>query len=178
MRQTAHSPGTTDRVLASLVGGASGALRGCVASDRCGSRCELAEALRAAGPILASLIRRPPASAGPDLTAGQFRLLDLLATHGPCTLDRLAANLGTDTSEIAARSEYLSQTNLIRRAPSPADGRAVRIALTDSGRALVEHALEADRTQIHTALAQVTAGDRRVILRALRRLATVHIAVR
>lgn len=54
--------------------------------------------------------------------------------------------------------------------------RAVRIQLTDTGRALAEHVAETKSIQIHTALARVTPGDRRTIVRALRRLVAVRFA--
>lgn len=132
---------------------------------------ELAEELRAAGPALAQLVLQPLWTLDPDVTIRQFRLLGLLDETGPSTLRELARTLRLDLDDLDGCCEILTRKNLIQRAPSPGDGRAVRVELTDAGTAFLEHVQQNGQTGIRATLTQIPAGERRSLVRALRSLA-------
>lgn len=130
---------------------------------------ELIDEIRAAGAALAQLVLQPVWALDPDVTIRQFRLLGLLDDAGPCTLRELATRLRLD--DLAGCCEILTRKNLIQRAPTPGDGRAVRVELTDAGRAFLEHVYQTGITGIRATLAHIPAGDRVPLVRALRNLA-------
>jgi DNA-binding MarR family transcriptional regulator len=132
---------------------------------------ELAEELRAAGPALAQLVLQPLWALDPDVTIRQFRLLGLLDEAGPGTLRELATRLRLDLDDLAGCCEILTRKNLVQRAPSPGDGRAVRGELTDAGAAFLEHVQQTGQTGIRATLTHIRAGERLPLVRALRSLA-------
>jgi DNA-binding MarR family transcriptional regulator len=62
--------------------------------------------------------------------------------HEPRTLTELGAELGVSKQAAAKVVGELERRGLIRRTPSPADGRATILHLTQSGRLLVATAIE------------------------------------
>ena len=63
-------------------------------------------------------------------------LLELEAT-GPCTQAQLAAASGYEPPTITLSASQLEAAGLVARRPSPTDGRATIVELTDEGRALL-----------------------------------------
>jgi DNA-binding MarR family transcriptional regulator len=75
--------------------------------------------------------------AGSDLTRTESWLLGAAAER-PRRITELAGFLGLAQPRITAVVTSLEQRALVRREPDPADRRAVRILLTERGRALLE----------------------------------------
>ena len=71
-----------------------------------------------------------------DLSIIQTRLLGVLRDRTP-TMNELGKLLGLDKSSTSGLVERAERRGLVARAPSPADGRAVLVSLTDAGRSIV-----------------------------------------
>ncbi|WP_433199255.1 MarR family winged helix-turn-helix transcriptional regulator [Dactylosporangium sp. CS-047395] len=82
-------------------------------------------------------IQRILAAAGAphDLSVVQIRLLGILRDRQVGMLE-LGGHLGLDKSSITGLVSRAEKRGLVRRSPSPYDGRAVLVALTDEGRRL------------------------------------------
>ncbi|GAB2682280.1 hypothetical protein GCM10009743_68170 [Kribbella swartbergensis] len=101
------------------------------------------------------------------LRPGQELVLMALWNQGPQRQVDLAQNLDADAPTMTRSIARLEKTGLVRREPSPSDGRAMIVHLTEAGRALRPHVTEAWRE-----LERATAGhltDHRIaeILEAL-----------
>jgi DNA-binding MarR family transcriptional regulator len=71
------------------------------------------------------------------LTPQQGQLLCVLMP-GPYGMGELGATLGLAKSSLSGLVDRTAQRDLVRREPDPADRRAIRVALTPKGSALVE----------------------------------------
>jgi DNA-binding MarR family transcriptional regulator len=80
------------------------------------------------------------------LSRGEFDVLAALRRSGePYTLapKALSAALMLTSGGMTGRLDRLERAGLVRRAPDPADRRALRVSLTPEGRRVVEEAVEA-----------------------------------
>ncbi len=85
------------------------------------------------------------AGADHDLSIIQGRLLGILRDREP-TMAALARYLNLDKSSITGLVDRAERRGLVQRTADPSDGRSVRVAVTDKGRALIElTAAEVDR---------------------------------
>jgi DNA-binding MarR family transcriptional regulator len=75
--------------------------------------------------------------AGSDLTRTESWLLGAVSER-PRRITELARFVGLTQPGITTVVKSLEQRGLTRREPDPGDGRAVRIGLTERGRALIE----------------------------------------
>ena len=75
--------------------------------------------------------------AGPDVTRTESWLLGAVSER-PRRITELAQFVGLTQPGITAVVNSLEQRGLTRREPDPGDRRAVRIRLTERGRALIE----------------------------------------
>lgn len=73
-----------------------------------------------------------------DLSVIQVRLLGILRDRRPGMLE-LARYLGLDKSSMTGLVTRAEKRGLVRRMPSPHDGRGVLVELTEDGRRLTEH---------------------------------------
>jgi len=72
-----------------------------------------------------------------DLSLVQVRLLGILRDRQPGMLE-LARHLGLDKSSMTGLVARAEKRGLVRRVPSPVDGRGVLVSLTPTGRELTE----------------------------------------
>jgi MarR family transcriptional regulator, lower aerobic nicotinate degradation pathway regulator len=72
-----------------------------------------------------------------DLSIIQGRLLGILRDREP-TMAALARYLNLDKSSITGLVDRAERRGLVRRSADPSDGRSVRVAVTDKGRALID----------------------------------------
>lgn len=79
------------------------------------------------------------AAAEHELTVPQVRLLGILRDREPGML-QLAGHLGLDKSSVTGLVDRAERRGLVRRVASRDDGRAVRVAVTELGRALIDRA--------------------------------------
>jgi DNA-binding MarR family transcriptional regulator len=73
-----------------------------------------------------------------DLSLTQLRVLGILRDRR-IKMSGLADYLGLDKSTVSGLVDRAEKRGLLRRAPNPADGRAVDVFLTAEGTALAEH---------------------------------------
>ena len=57
-----------------------------------------------------------------------------------CRLSRVAQRLQTSQSGMTGKLDRLERHGFIQRSPDPEDRRAIRLWMTDSGRALIDEA--------------------------------------
>ena len=74
-------------------------------------------------------------AAAHQLSLTQLRVLAILRDRTPRMSD-LAAHLGLDRSTVSGLIDRAETAGLVERRADAADGRAARVALTDTGRAL------------------------------------------
>ena len=97
---------------------------------------------------------------GPAMTASQR-----------IALVELADRMGTSTPTASRAVDALEHLGLAKRAPSPADRRALSIELTEAGRSLIaERYARADKAFAPAARA-LSADDRRTLFELLERMA-------
>jgi DNA-binding MarR family transcriptional regulator len=89
-----------------------------------------------------------------DLSMVQTRLLGVLRDRHP-TMQELARLLELDKSSVTGLVDRAEKRGLVRRTPSEDDRRAIRVALTPSGRRIIDqagNAFEADVTSVTACL--------------------------
>ena len=104
------------------------------------------------------------------VTVSGAHALEVLAALGPVSLNRLAAELFVDKSTASRVVGALEDRALLRRAPDPADGRALRLELTAAGTALHAQLREDAVWEAQALLAGFAPDARRGMLRFLRQL--------
>lgn len=91
--------------------------------------------------VLASVADRSLQAAPAQVSLAQFRALAVLARTEPCSAGELADALGRIGSTTTRLCDKLLAVGWITRTHRPADRRTIELALTRSGRALVEQVL-------------------------------------
>lgn len=97
------------------------------------------------------LLARVDAALKPfSLSFARYEMLRLLAfsRSGRLPLSSVVARLQVHATTVTSTAERLVRDDLIVREPHPHDGRAALLALTDSGRALVERATAALNAEV------------------------------
>ncbi|MET9553029.1 MarR family transcriptional regulator [Streptomyces sp. NPDC006645] len=89
----------------------------------------------------------------------QGQLLCVLMPQ-PYGMSELGAMLGLAKSSLTGLVDRTAQRGLVRREPEPHDARAVRVALTEEGRVLVDAFYEATRRAVDALPSGLDAGDR------------------
>jgi DNA-binding MarR family transcriptional regulator len=110
-------------------------------------------------------------AAGHDLSVIQMRLLGILRDREPGTL-LLSRILELDKSSVTGLVDRAEKRGLVERVPDPDDGRAVRIKLTRSGRAIVTKGAAEVEAEIETVAAGLTDPQRRQLTGLLSRFAS------
>ncbi|WP_240969671.1 MarR family winged helix-turn-helix transcriptional regulator [Actinacidiphila epipremni] len=96
-----------------------------------------------------------------DLSVVQARLLGILRDRRPGMLE-LARHLGLDKSSMTGLVTRAERRGLVRREPSPHDGRAVLVTLTPEGRALTTRCAAAIATSVATLASRLSPQERAV----------------
>jgi DNA-binding MarR family transcriptional regulator len=107
------------------------------------------------------------------LSFGDFDVLNTLRRRGDkagTNPSGLAQSSLITTGAMTARLDRLERARLIRRAPDPADRRAVRVHLTEEGERLAEPALHAVIAADKNFLEPLSQGQRDSVASALRQL--------
>lgn len=110
-----------------------------------------------------------------DLSMIQTRLLGILRDRRP-TMNELARFLELDKSSTSGLVERAERRGLVARAPSPADGRAVLVSLTDHGRALVSDTASGFEADVTVLLDRLPRSERRALSSLVSRLLVAHAA--
>jgi DNA-binding MarR family transcriptional regulator len=107
---------------------------------------------------------------GDALDYSAFPLLKLLSHQGPMRLSALAQALGLDASTVSRHARQLEDRGLLERTGDPDDGRASRVAVSESGSACMAEAFETRRGLITHALDDWTEEERETLRTLLHRL--------
>ncbi|MGO8687180.1 MAG: MarR family winged helix-turn-helix transcriptional regulator [Candidatus Dormibacteria bacterium] len=130
----------------------------------------LNEALRAVGIRHRALCIAALAPLG--IHPGHKLLLLELERAGPCTQVQLAGASGYEPPTITLSVRQLEAAGHVARHPSPIDGRATIVALTDQGRALIPKVKIAWRKAAQQAVAGLTSTSVEELARVLDDLAS------
>jgi MarR family transcriptional regulator, lower aerobic nicotinate degradation pathway regulator len=93
-----------------------------------------------------------------DLSIVQARLLGILRDRRP-TIKELAGFLQLDKSSVTGLVDRAEERGLVRRDPSPIDGRRVQVTITAAGRKLVNLATAAFEAEMADLVADLTAAQ-------------------
>ncbi len=108
---------------------------------------------------------------GDEVEFTSLALLKMVAHAGPLRLTALAAGLDLDASTVSRQVRALEERGLIERTTDPDDGRASRLAVTESGRRSLEEGAQRRRALIGEVIADWSDEDRDSLRILLHRLA-------
>jgi DNA-binding MarR family transcriptional regulator len=123
-----------------------------------------ASELRAAALRLARRLRQQRAVA--TMTDGQFAVLVALKLHGPHTLSALAEREGVTAPSMNRTVNCLEELGYLVRAAHDGDRRKVSIAITDSGRSVIDETVQLRDEWLAKLLARLDDEDRAALRRA------------
>jgi len=129
------------------------------------------DAVLTASRVLVAVAARSLAEVADEVTLTQYRSLVVLASRGAQSVAALAEELTVTPSTASRLCDRLVRKGLVRRREDRRDRRAVRVALTPEGRALVDAVTARRRAEIARLLEQVPADAQRSMVSALQRLA-------
>ncbi|WP_142132225.1 MarR family winged helix-turn-helix transcriptional regulator [Arthrobacter sp. SLBN-83] len=125
---------------------------------------ELASGFREALRHSIYLVRRLDADG--ELSAAQLSTLKMMLGDGQ-RVGEIARNLGVRVPSATEQIIKLERAGLARREPDPADSRAVRVILTEEGRAAVDSANKRRNQVMAEILSTLTDQDRKALAEAL-----------
>ena len=127
------------------------------------------EALLRASRALVAVAARSLAAVDSDVTLPQYRAMVVLRTEGPQNLGQLAEALGIHSSSATRLCDRLVGKGQIDRQTGPSDRREITLALTRSGRRMVDRVTEARRQEVARIVGRVPRSQRRALVDALGR---------
>jgi DNA-binding MarR family transcriptional regulator len=139
------------------------------ATDPPAAELSLVDSLVQSSFLVQEVLRR--AAREHDLSVVQVRLLGILRDREPGIL-LLARHLQLDKSSVTGLIDRAAARGLVERVADPDDGRAVRIKLTRTGRALVTRAATAVEEELEALAAGLTDRQRRQLAGLLSRIAS------
>ena len=98
-------------------------------------------------------------------------ILARLREHAPLRLSALAGQLCLDVSTVSRHARTLEDRGYVTRADDPADGRAVQLTMTASGREVLETAFRNRQAWLDRSLADWSPAERDDLARMLTKLA-------
>jgi DNA-binding MarR family transcriptional regulator len=131
----------------------------------------IVDAVLSASRVLVAIAARSLADAGEEVTLTQYRSLVVLASRGPQTMATLAEAVAVTTPTASRLCDRLVKKGLVRRRTDRNDRRQVRIALTDTGRQLIDTVSTRRRQEITDLLASIPLKTQRSVATALAQLA-------
>lgn len=124
------------------------------------------------GPLLRELIAaEAPVLAAHGLTMWGYVVLSALDRGAMRTQAALAEAINADKTRIIRTLDELQSEGLIERVPDPDDRRVRLLAITEKGRAVKDAAQAEIQRGEERWLMELTPDERKVFLRALRRMA-------
>jgi DNA-binding MarR family transcriptional regulator len=142
-----------------------------VSDGRDSGRESVVDAVLTASRVLVAVAARSLAEVADEVTLTQYRSLVVLASRGPQSVAALADELGVTPSTVSRLCDRLVRKGLVRRREDRRDRRAVRLALTPAGRALVDAVTERRRAEIAGLVDGIGEETQRSLVQALRSLA-------
>ena len=116
------------------------------------------------------------ATAGLPVDGPGLFVLQSIGSKGPLRPTDLASDLGLDASTVSRHLQALERLALVERNRDPDDGRAFRVACTESGCSTLDEAATARRSVISAALQGWNAPDTAQLVSLLGRLADDLVA--
>jgi DNA-binding MarR family transcriptional regulator len=133
----------------------------------------MVDAVLTASRVLVAIAARSLADAGEEVTLTQYRSLVVLASRGPQGVAALAEAVAVTPPTASRLVDRLVKKGLVRRRTDRQDRRQVRIALTESGRHLIDAVSARRRQEIAALLAAIAPETQRSVVDALSQLAEV-----
>ena len=140
-------------------------------AEREPAREPVVDAVLTASRVLVAVAARSLAEVADEVTLTQYRSLVVLASRGPQSSAALAEELAVTPSTASRLCDRLVRKGLVCRREDRRDRRAVRLALTAEGRALVDAVTERRRAEIAHLLNAIPGDAQRSMVQALRALA-------
>jgi DNA-binding MarR family transcriptional regulator len=125
------------------------------------------DAVMRAAQLLVAISARSLAAIETEVSLPQLRVLVILASQGPRSLNAVAQNLNIHPSNATRACDKLVAAGLIRRAEDRQDRRLLALSLTGLGSELVEKVMRYRREQIEALLNEVPAPQRTALASAL-----------
>jgi DNA-binding MarR family transcriptional regulator len=135
------------------------------------SQDSVVDAVLSASRVLVAIAARSLADAGDEVTLTQYRSLIVLASRGPQTMATLADAVAVTAPTASRLCDRLVKKGLVRRRTDHQDRRQVRIALTETGRKLIDDVSARRRLEITDLLATIPPETQRSVATALAQLA-------
>jgi DNA-binding MarR family transcriptional regulator len=129
------------------------------------------DAVLSASRVLVAVAARSLADAGEEVTLTQYRSLVVLASRGPQSMAALAEAVAVTPATASRMCDRLVKKGLVRRRSDRHDRRAVRLALTESGRDLVDAVSARRRREIAELLEGIAPETQQSVVSALTHLA-------
>ena len=101
-----------------------------------------------------------------SMSDGQFAVLAALWVHGPHTLGELADRERVSAPSMNRTVNCLQESDYITRSADENDGRKVVIALTESGRSVVDETARRRDAWVEAALADLAPDERKTLAAA------------
>jgi DNA-binding MarR family transcriptional regulator len=112
-------------------------------------------------------VQRLTAAHGFELHGALWTLLGVVERDGPITVGEIAQSLGIAQPGVTRSLAQLEARGLVRPLRSDADQRVKRVALTEEGRRLVDHAKREIWPRVERAVAEICEGLEGPILEQL-----------
>jgi DNA-binding MarR family transcriptional regulator len=129
------------------------------------------DAVLSASRVLVAIAARSLADAGEEVTLTQYRALVVLASRGPQSMATLAEAVAVTPATASRLCDRLVKKGLVRRRSDRHDRRQVRLALTETGRHLVDTVTSRRRQEIAEILAVIPPKSQQSVVSALTQLA-------
>jgi DNA-binding MarR family transcriptional regulator len=133
----------------------------------------MVDAVLSASRVLVAIAARSLADAGEEVTLTQYRSLVVLASRGPQGVAALAEAVAVTPPTASRLVDRLVKKGLVRRRTDRQDRRQVHIALTETGRHLIDAVSARRRQEIAALLATIAPETQRSVVDALSQLAKV-----
>ncbi|GAW50919.1 MULTISPECIES: MarR family winged helix-turn-helix transcriptional regulator [unclassified Nocardioides] len=113
---------------------------------------------------LVAVSARSLAALGEEVTLPEYRALVLLARTGGSRVIDLAGAMSLNPSTVSRMCDRLLRKGLVSRTSEESDRRAVRLTLTETGRALVDEVTRARTVEIESIVARVSPAHRALLV--------------
>lgn len=108
------------------------------------------------------------------ITWAAFRVLFAVSAVGPITPAQLAHLSSVSAASISSVLNTLERNGLVKRRPSPEDGRSVVVTLTAAGQRLVDEMLVRNNAREVAWMDALSHGERQTLTKLLRKLLLHH----
>lgn len=105
------------------------------------------------------------------VTPVQYAVMSALWKEDNLTPSQIAAAISLDSSTVTGILDRLENKNLLKRMPDPNDRRALRVVLTEEGRALEKPLMQVIVECNETVMEVFTKEEQETLVRLLQRLA-------